>query len=70
MRLSPEDDAIVQQAIDRVVDRALALRLAGDMETVLANLMSVRDAVIGSTATLRTIESSTRSRAIKSLEKA
>lgn len=70
MHLAPEDDAMARRALDKVVERALAAKDAGDIEAAIANLMSTRDAIVSAAITLREAADATRARAIRSLERA
>lgn len=70
MRLAPEDDAIARQALNKVLERAQSAANAGDLETAIANLMSVRDAVVSAALLLRAIDDNTRARAMRKLEHA
>ena len=65
MRMSPDDQAAVQEALRAVVDRAVRASTVGDLDAAITELMSTRDAIIGAAITIRAVADKTRSNAME-----
>lgn len=65
MRMSPDDQTAVQEALRAVVDRAVRASTVGDLDAAITELMSTRDAIIGAAITIRAVADKTRSNAME-----
>lgn len=65
MKLAPDDQAAVKEALRAVVDRAVRASTVGDLDAAITELMSTRDAIIGAAITIRAVADKTRSNAME-----
>lgn len=70
MRMAPDDQVAVQEALRAVVDRAVRASTVSDLDAAITELMSTRDAIIGAAITIRAVADKTRSRPVKTMENA